>query len=296
MKKIFLYGIFSLSLAITSCSSSDNNEGNNNDSAIDLAENVVSAENVLIYIPSPIETAELLKQAGAQYNKEILNKPTSISKYSSTAAAALNLGVYGCDLAFAGIFDQTAETMIYMDCTRKLADVLHVSAAFSDERKNRLEANINKRDSVLAIITDAYSECDGLLQDNKQSEASALMMAGGWVEGLFLACKIAETTNNNSIRIRIAEQRYSLDKLIKLLEKNKDEESVAITKDLKELQYFFNQLPKQEQQPVAVSKDSTTGVTVIGDDSEPAESLNALEFKRITDKISAIRSDIISKN
>jgi hypothetical protein len=288
-----------LSFGITSCS--DQNEdavADANDSAtIDLNQDVVSAENVFVYVPSPIETAGLLKDAGAKYNPAFLNLPQNVSRYSTTASRALNLGVYGTDLAFAGIFDQHAETMLYMDCTGKLADGLHVSSAFDADRSKRLEANMNNRDTVLSIITDSYWDCDALLHENHQPQASALMIAGGWIEGLYLACKVAEETNSNEIRIRIAEQRSSLDKLIVLLDKQNHADVQPVVNDLKKLKILFDALPKPSSASPTVTTDSKSGVTTIGDDTSiPTLSLNALEFKNILDQVSAIRNGIIGRN
>lgn len=284
--------IFALSCGTDSTETSENTD----DSAvIDLNKEVVSAENVFIYIPSPIQTAELIKQAGAKFDVQMLNNPDNASKYTTTASMALNMGVYGSDLAFAGIFNANAETIKFMDCTRKMADGLHVLAAFSDDRKTRLEANINNRDSVLGIITDSYWDCDAMLQDNDQAHASALMIAGGWIEGLYLACRVAQSTNSNDIRIRIVEQRSSLDKLIVLLDKQEHNDVVAISAQLKELKVIFDKLPRQADGGLVESKDPVTGMSTIeAENPQEPRSLNSLEFKQILDKITEIRTGIVS--
>lgn len=288
-----------LLLASGSCSdaSEEADDLASDSSTMDVNDEVISAENVFVYVPSPIETAGLLKTAGAKYNKDLLNSPQNSSKYSSTVSQALNLGVYGTDLAFAGIFDQHAETMVYMDCTGRLADALHISSAFDSEKHTRLENNMNNRDSVLSIITDSYWDCDALLHDNKQQYASALMIAGGWIEGLYLACKVAEETNNNDIRIRIVEQRSSLDKLIVLLDKQDNAEVKSISAELKTLKKLFDALPQPKPKATVVTTDSVSGMTTIGDDTAPTPlSLNALEFKGILDEVSRIRNGIINRN
>lgn len=275
----------------------DTSETTDDSAVIDLNKEVVSAENVFIYIPSPIQTADLIKQAGARFDKALLNDPDNISLYTTTASMALNMGIYGSDLAFAGIFNQNAETIKYMDCTRKLADGLHVLAAFSDDRKTRLENNINNRDSVLGIITDSYWDCDAMLQENEQAHASALMIAGGWIEGLYLACRVAESTNSNDIRIRIVEQRSSLDKLIVLLDKQEHNDVTPISAQLKELKVIFDQLPKQADGGLVESKDPVTGMSTIeAENPQEPRSLNALEFKQILDKVTAIRGGIVDGN
>jgi len=279
------------------CNNSEDGSAINDTAAIDMNKDVVSAENVFVYVPSPIETAGLLKDAGAKYNKDFLNPPQNVSKYANTAAQALNLGVYGTDLAFAGIFEQHAETMLYMNCTGKLSDALHVSAAFSPDRNSRLESNMNNRDSILSIITDSYWDCDALLHENNQGQASALMIAGGWIEGLYLACKVAEATNSNDIRVRIVEQRSSLDKLIILLDKQNHADVKPVSDQLKTLKILFDALPKQKPQPSVVTTDPKTGVTTIGAENGPAPvSLNDLEFKNILGQITLIRNSITANN
>lgn len=299
-KRILFLSVPFVLAAFVSCSDSaesDPNLVNSDSSQIDLNKEVVSAENVFVYVPSPIETASLLKEAGAKYNKDLLNLPQNVSKYSSTASQALNLGIYGTDLAFAGIFDQHAETMIYMNCTGKLADALHVSSAFSSDRNTRLESNMNNRDSVLSIITDSYWDCDALLHENHQQQASALMIAGGWIEGLYLACKVAEETNSNDIRVRIVEQRSSLDKLIVLLDKQNHPDVKPVTEELRKLKILFDALPKSSDKSPVVSTDDANGVTTIGGDGSPAPvSLNALEFSNILNQVSSIRNGIVNGN
>jgi hypothetical protein len=290
--------IVTLTFLTLSCNNSEDSAAKSDDSTtIGMNKDVVSAENVFVYVPSPIETAGLLKDAGAKYNKDFLNLPQNVGKYSNTASEALNLGVYGTDLAFAGIFEQHAETMLYMNCTGKLADALHVSAAFSQDRNSRLESNMNNRDSILSIITDSYWDCDALLHENNQGQASALMIAGGWIEGLYLACKVAEATNSNDIRVRIVEQRSSLDKLIILLDKQNHPDVKPVSEQLKTLKKLFDALPKQQPQPSVVTTDPKTGTTTIGAvNGPPPVSLNDLEFKNMLTQVTTIRNSITANN
>jgi len=295
MKKHFPFTFLFFTATFFGCHNSDDSDNvkSSDTTTIDMNKDVVSAENVFVFVPSPIETAGLLKDAGAKYNKDFLNPPQNVSKYSNTASQALNLGVYGTDLAFAGIFEQHSETMIYMNCTGKLADLLHISSAFNSDRSNRLENNINNRDSILSIITDSYWDCDALLHENNQGQASALMISGGWIEGLYLACKVAEATNSNDIRVRIVEQRSSLDKLVGLLDKQKNADIQPIDDQLKNLKKLFDALPKQQVTESTVTTDAKTGVTTIGsDNSPPPISLNDLEFKNILTEITKIRNGI----
>jgi hypothetical protein len=265
-------------------------------SEININEQVTTAETVFNYMPSPIETADLLKKSGAEYDGRLLNDPTAVNNYTSSSAQALNLGIYGADLSFAGIFDQHSEAMLYLTAARKLADQLHVGNAFGEGTRKRLEANVNNRDSILSVISDAYWDCDATFKENQMRETSVLMIAGGWIEGLYLACKVAEKTNNNDIRVRIVEQRYSLESLIGMLEKTQEKPAVVpVLKDLKALKAIFDALPKPASQAISTNTDDKSGVTTIGgDEPVPAVSMNALEFSRILEKVTTIRQAMIA--
>ena len=137
----------------------------------------VKAQNVFYSIPSPIETTTLLKAAGAKYDAKILNPIENVAKYESVASKAMNLGIYGSDLSFTSIFDQTQESMLYLRCTNKLASGLGISGAFDESTTSRIEANMQNRDSLLSIISDSYWNADAYLKDPNTRAAVALWMS-----------------------------------------------------------------------------------------------------------------------
>lgn len=284
-------------LLFPSCS--DNNaegEGQTDDTLqLKVNTNAVKAENVFYYIPSPIETANLLKKAGADYDKELLNPIENVAKYTSTSARALNLGVYGADLSFTGIFDQSTESMLYMKCANNLASELRIAGAFGQNMRDRLEANSTNRDSILNIITDAYWDCDAILKENGQENTSALMIAGGWVEGFYLAAVIADKTKNGDVRVRVAEQKLSLETLVALLESKKDDKEVAaVLNDLRELKVLLDRLPKNTTETVV--KDDEKGKSTEIGAAPGTPTISDEQFKEIVARITAIRTAIVNRS
>lgn len=251
------------------------------------------AQNVFYSIPSPIETTSLLKAAGAKYNKSFLNPIENLSKYESVKGKALNLGVYGSDLSFTSIFDQTQESMLYLRCTNTLASKLGISGAFDEKTTERIEANMENRDSLLGIISDSYWTADAYLKDNGQPGISALIIAGGWIEGLYIATQIANTTKNESIITRIGEQKLSLDNLVALLDSHKSEnEGIAeVLGYLNELKQIYDTVSSGATGETTVTTDKEKGVTTIGNGSTFA--LTADQFKQISEKTAKIRNKII---
>lgn len=250
------------------------------------------AQNVFYSIPSPVETTSLLKGAGAKYNASYLNPIENVSKYSTAASRALNLGIYGTDLSFTSIFDQTQESMLYLRCTNKLATSLGISGAFDESTTSRIESNLENRDSLLTIISDSYWNADTYLKDNGQPGVSALIIAGGWIEGLYIATQIAKATNNKDIATRIGEQKLSLDNLVALLDnyKTTNDGVKDILVQMQDLKKIYDGLEVKSAETVA-STDKNAGVTTLDNGSN--FTLTPEQLKAITDKATQIRNKII---
>ncbi len=79
-----------------------------------------------------------------------------------------------------------------------------------------MQSKMNDRDALLDIISETYWNVDAYLKENDRDNISALMIAGGWVEGLYIATQVASTNDSPELRQRIAEQKLSLNDLIGL--------------------------------------------------------------------------------
>jgi hypothetical protein len=295
IKKIPFFVFVSISSIFAACSSSSSDAAS--EEIIDTVANKakvkdVNAQNVFYSIPSPVETTSLLKSAGAKYDPKFLNPIENVSNYVTVASKALNLGVYGTDLSFTSIYDQTQESMLYLRCTNKLATGLGISGAFDETTTSRIEANMQNRDSLLAIISDSYWNADAYLKENGQPGVSSLIVAGGWIEGLYIATQIAKTTKNTGVVSRIGEQKMSLENLISLLQSYKtDNESIpALLIQLNELKKIFDSIPVSASETTATT-DKEKGVTVIGNGN--TFNLSPEQLKQISDKSSEIRNKLI---
>ena len=214
---------------------------------------------------------KLLKDAGAKYNATYLNPIENASKYSSVKTKAINLGVYGSDLSFISLYDQTQESMLYLKCTNTLASSLVISGAFDENTTNRIQANMDKKDSLLTIISGSYWTADKYLTGNGQPGVSSLIVAGGWVEGLYIATRIAQTTKNEAVISQIALQKTSLVNLLDMLDSYKSENNgtADVLKSLNELKQVFD----------TVTKDGGK----LTDD----------QFKSLSDKTAEVRNSLI---
>ncbi|MCC7051152.1 MAG: hypothetical protein IT239_05170, partial [Bacteroidia bacterium] len=131
-KKIFPILLFtaSSSIFLYSCGGDSDTSEKVVESIDSNKTNVIKVGNALISIPSPVQTALLIKKIGANYNKSILNSPTKKASYTTAFKKAINLGVYGADLGYVTIYDQTQDALGYMGAIKNLGDELGVTNAF----------------------------------------------------------------------------------------------------------------------------------------------------------------------
>lgn len=287
--------LFGLSLLVlAACGGEQPSEKLHVDNALDTTLDARTRKTRKIFhnIPSPMETAGLLKKAGAEYDRSVLNDVRKVDDYTAASSQALALGVYGADLSYASVYNNTQESMLYTSCVQKLAKKLDVSSAFNEDVVNRMERNRSERDSLLQIISEAYWNVDSYLKENKRDHISALMLTGGWIEGLYIATRVTAAHDTPELRQRIAEQKLPLKDLIELVANYGPEEPmlVKVRTDLQGLDSLFADV-------VIPSGNSTVtqenGVTVIGG-TAPTASLTDSQLQAITHRTAAIRNGYLN--
>jgi len=252
-------------------------------------ERAEKAQMVFQTVPSPLETASLFQDAGAGYNSGITNPVENVNKYSTNVQKALNLGVYGADLSYANIFDQSQESMFYMNCSKKMADGLGITSAFDAETMERIEENMNNRDSLMTIINDAFWITDAHLKENEQDHLSALIITGGWIEGLYLGTSsLNKEAPDESLMKKIADQKFSLDNLMALLISYDNAEVTNLEQKMRALQAVYNKIEEVEAETTVSDDDGTP--TIGGGNMLSYEAGTILE---ITEEIEKIRNEII---
>jgi len=171
---------------------------------------------------------------------------------------------------------------------------LGITGAINENTVKRMEKNLNNKDSLLKIISDTYLETDIYLKNNDRAGVSALVVAGGWIEGLFISVNIAaQNANNQMIVKRIAEQKLILENLIGLLETNEaNDNAPEMMTELKALKAIYDNVKMTEAPAAEVKTDAATQKTMIGSAGELT--LTPAQLAEITKKVTAIRTMIIS--
>lgn len=246
-------------------------------------------------LPSPLETAMLIKRSGARFDAEILNPLNNASKYNTNLKMALNLGVYGADLSYTSLFDQTQSSIQYMAASKKLASGLNILDTIDEETIKKLEDNMNNRDAVIEIISETFMDSHNYLKDNDRPIISVAMLVGGWVEGLYLATSLTNGSMENNKRLldRIIYQKLSLITVLNLLESYEGNEDIAYLQNkMLELKDIFEQIKIVNTSNVIAETDSENRTTTIKADSETY--ISDQTFKTLLKKVDEIRTEFIS--
>lgn len=253
---------------------------------------IVQFNNSLFSIPSPYEIAFLVKDEDIEFNKEFLNPINRTHNYVNNFKKALNLGVYGADLGYLNIYEQTPDAVSYFSAIKVLSQELGISNAFDQSTIGRVEGNMGNKDSLLHIMSSTYRKADIYLKENNRGELGVLILTGGWLESVNVLVNIAKISQNEQVVRRIAEQKYPLENMIKILSPyyNESEDYSKLIESLIELAYDFDGIDMHytyKKPEVNAEKK----LTIINSESHIVMSEEQLNM--ISDKITAIRNTII---
>ncbi len=268
----FSFLAIALSLFALGCGngSTEQTDENNKDSVVAIAD---QAEKLVYPLPTPLEITNMLNKAGANYILDLSNQPGNVDKYFTESQKALNLGVYGADLSYSATYNKSQETMDFFVATKKLRDGMDIQTPYNEDLSTRIEANIENKDSLYEILTTSFKNTFEYLNDNGKGAISVMVLAGGWVEGLYISAQLAMLTENNGeIMQGIADQKESLNKLITIMESYKDNQDVSdVLVELNDIKAIFAELQEVE------------GKTKMTEES----------FKKINGEINSLRKKII---
>lgn len=282
-----------LSFVFFSCEEVNKDYGDNigdsvDDNSLTRTEQI---ENVVYNIPSPTETVNILKRAGAVYVFDYPNDPLNVEGYQVLSKEALNMGVYGADLTYSTVFNKTTETTFYLSCVTKLGRKLGIDQVFNEDVNERIQDNVDNRDSMQVIVNETFWELDAYLKEQGRENISSLIVAGGWIESLYLAAQFVKTNpENTEMKERLAEQKYSLDNLIGLIETYKHKSGVEeVLTQLLELKDVFDQIKETKTKPESNEEGSEV---MIGNviKLEMSEEL----LKEVIETIEEIRTEFVS--
>ncbi len=258
---LYLFFSVTLILGLNGCGSSGD-KNKNPDEFKEAEESLrTTIEDVVYNIPSPTEIPYLIQQTGAEFNQGLLNSRDKADQYMNrTDKASLNLGVYTADIGYLTSYDKTQEAIEYLNACKTLADYLGVIGTFDIEILKRFEANISNKDSLASLLDESIRQTEKFLRDDTRSKQAALVVAGSFVEGLYISTGLVNSypkdilpTDARNIILTpviqvILNQKKSVSELLKMLSAIEQTDPVSgMVRDLKELEEAYNALDIEEK-------------------------------------------------
>lgn len=297
MKKLTFQSVavaaFAFSILGSSCGNDTDNTGNTDSTAGDtVATEMVMTED-MIGVPSPSDMFEFMKTLGPKTGDgNLLNPIDNEKKYGTKKSQALNLGIYSADLLYASTFDVKDKVLGYFGTCMRLGTTLQVATGLNDKDKERISRNAGNADSLIMVGNDLYLSTFNNLNENGRGTELSLMLAGGWVESVYLSCAmVKDFEKDKEMANKIADQKHSLDNCIEFMTKNESNEDVAsVLVQMKELKALFDAIgstkveaPKQEGKRMKIGGGEKKEITKD-------------QFEAIRKKVEEVRKSFVEGN
>lgn len=252
--------LFAVAASVLGACSSEEDAENNNVVVTDTVQEVDNTDETQVYyqIPTPNEFFSVIKEVGGSSRPELMNPVANSEKYVETRFKAINFGVYSADLAYASCYEIGKSALEYFKAVRKMGDELDISAAFDESIFNRIEENLANGDSLVTISNESYFDAYNYLEENDRGNVLALVVAGGWLESMYIVMNLAgDYKDNNQLIHRIAQQKLTLDNVIGFMDKYKDDPMVGTTiEDLNEIGMIYETLDVIESEIATETKEN----------------------------------------
>ncbi len=210
-------------------------------------------------LPNSFEVTQMLNDIGISYILGLSNQVENVDRYFTERSKALNLGVYGADLAYASTYHMKQDVMLYLEATKKLTDELQISTAFNETLVESIEKQLDDKEELIEIITNSFNETYDFLNRNGKASLSLLVVGGSWVEGLFLTTHVSANVYHNYDIVKIIHgQKEPLEQLITVLEEYQEEEIIReFIDDLTPLKEIYDSIGDSlnEEQVNAISAE-----------------------------------------
>lgn len=300
--KTIVHSLVLLAVASVMATSCSNKSSKNQTKEIDMVslQNIdslsqtIKFSNTLFSLPSPYQLTMLVRNSGVAFNSNLLNPIDNRQNYTSNFYKCVNLGVYGADLAYMSIYEQSPLIVSLFSVIKGLSNDLDLTSAFNKELVERIENNVNNKDSLMNIVSGAYRDMDVYMKEAQRQREGSLVLAGGWIESMYILSQLTAESKSDALAQRIGESRQPLDNLIKILSPYYHDapEIESLMNELVELadvfagvesQYTY-MVPEIDAEKKMTIVKSVTKITIPDD-----------VLLEITEKVSAIREGIINK-
>jgi hypothetical protein len=261
------------------------------DQPLEISTSVI--DDMVQNISSPIETAAVIKGLKIPFNKDIIASTKYAEGFNTNFSKALGLGIYGCDLGYLNMYGKTSLVIDYITTIRSLADGIQVGQFFDFSTLKRLATNNENIDSLVLISQQSMTRIDSYLKENKRSNLSVVIVAGVWIEGLYLSAIVAQETKHQRMIETIGEQKEIISFLMLLLNNYKKDPNMAkLIQSFEEIKSLYNEvkITSEVGEPTAVE---VNGVLTIKPNDVQKIEISDETLKKIIAKVTEVRLKLL---
>ena len=230
-------------------------------SDVETGELQISSETmteIIQNIASPIEVAALISSLNIPFSTSYLADPENLSTSTTSFEMAYSLGALSADLGYLNMYEKTGTAVNYLASINRLADALQIGQFFDFATIKRMATTSSDLDSLMFISVNSFNNMDDYLRETDRSNLSALMIAGVWMEGLYLATQVATQNSNEDLKSMIGEQKLILNDLLLVLNNYKNETVIqGYITDLENIKAVYNavKITYEVGEPQTIEKD-----------------------------------------
>ncbi len=250
---------------------------------------LVNVGGKLFSIPSPVQTALLIRKLGLPYDAKLTLATDSLARFTTKQQKAMALGIYGADLAYCTVHKDSQRALKGFKAVEVLGGDLNMRNAMDASLLERFQKNLGNEDSLLRLSGASFRAVDRYLKNDQRNDVSARVLAGGWVESLYLTLGNQGSKMDPKVAARVAEQRHSLENLIALLQQA--EGPSALVDSLQGLATAFSGVTYTYTfaEPTVDAANKTTYINSASNAVLPAGAMET-----IIRKVRALRASIIA--
>jgi hypothetical protein len=241
-------------------------------------------------VSSPIEMASLVKNLGVPFSNSYLSNLDAIDSHTTSFKMAYTLGILGADLGYLNVYEKTGTSISYLSSISKISDGLKISQFFDFNTLKRLATSNGNLDSLMFLSVHSFNQMDNHLRETDRSNLSALMIAGVWIEGMYLSTQVASERPDEKLKEFIGEQKTTLNNLLVILKNyQRDKQFADLILDFEEIKSEFDNVKISFVlgQPSAVEKDGM--LTVVQQETSVVD-ISKDTLKRIINSTFKIRN------
>ena len=230
-----------------------------------------------IDLPTPLQMADLLNQAGMTYQDGLINNPEN--SYTTFYKKIANFGVYSSDLSYCALNGESQESMKLLNTIDQMSRELGFSSIMDTEGMvASFEENIGDKDALHDAIEEMEENLEDYYERNETKYILPVLFAGGWIESVYLGAKSVQEQSNENLQRQLIKEMMILDNLITGLKANPEKEDVinGLITDLEAI------------------KEQFQGLSIIQNVDDENATVTPEEFAALTAKVEEVRNRLVA--